>query len=283
MTLEEFIAEIENTFKNYTETGDVSRLSIKTWVIECLREFGKNICEKNEDFLEVRNSSAKLPENFKSLILAVRLHNVDYDQSTQKDSYVYEEIIENPGYYDWTTNQFVTNCDGKLITKKIITPTETVKRYYQPQYLSIVKGFNKRSFDVDCINLNPAIRDAEPYKINITNTTLNTNFKTGEIYIQYNSFPLDEDGEIIIPEYTTGDLVKYVSNFVKIKLAEELILNNKNPTGIQNLIPMWLQKEVPLRNAAMSECTFNSLSSNWTKKYKQRLQAEENKFNLPRR
>jgi hypothetical protein len=53
----------------------------------------------------------------------------------------------------------------------------------------------------------------------------NTNFKKGLIYIKYNSLPSDENGEITIPIITTGDILRYITNYVKIQIAENLILN----------------------------------------------------------
>ena len=46
ISLEQFTAEIETSLSNYAESNDIDRQSIKTWVIQALRKFGKNICEK---------------------------------------------------------------------------------------------------------------------------------------------------------------------------------------------------------------------------------------------
>src|SRR5690349_2469234 len=133
--LREFIAELENTFNIYSETGDVDRVSIKMWVISCLNEFGKNICEKREAIIKVENSQAKLPETFKSLILALDLteqgHKVNGDLGKVKDSFIYRQRIEQPGYYDWVTNEFVENCNGKEITESIIVNNQPVEIYYR--------------------------------------------------------------------------------------------------------------------------------------------------------
>lgn len=286
MTLKEFIAEIEELFSNYVETGDINRVSIKTHVIRCLNEMGKNICEKREGFVEIKNSQGNLPETFKSLILALNLEPKAYtvfgDRGKAQDSFIYKQTIEQPAYFDWVTNEYKTNCNTKIITERIVMNEQPTELYYSPQYLSVVKGFKKDSFDVDCVNLHPSIREAYPHQISINRQTVQTNFKDGKIYIQYNSLPVDEDSEVIIPEYTTGDLVKYVENYCKIKIAEDLILKNKNPTGISQLLPMWMQQNIPFRNAAKSECSWNNLPKNWSKKYQKLLQIETSAFSLPK-
>jgi hypothetical protein len=284
--LEEFIVEIENTFKNYSETGDIDRVSIKGWVIDCLREMGKDICEQRETIVLVENSQAKLPETFKSLILALNL-NIDGitirgNRQRAEDSFIYRQTIEQPAYFDFITNEYVSGCDTKIITERIIMNEQPVDFYYKPEFLSVVKGFKKDSFEVNCINLHPSLRDGHYHQINIHGKTMQTNFKSGKIYIQYNSLPTDEDGEVVIPEITTGDLRKYIENYVKIKIAEDLILNNKNPTGIKDLFSLWLQKEREYRNAAKSEVKFGNLDKNWSKRHRKRLQIETDKFNLPR-
>ena len=43
ISLEQFTAEIETSLSNYAESNDIDRQSIKTWVIQALRKFGKDI------------------------------------------------------------------------------------------------------------------------------------------------------------------------------------------------------------------------------------------------
>ena len=70
---EQFVAEIETSLSNYSDSNDIDRQSIKTWLIQALRKFGKNICERNETIVEVKNSMALLPETFKSLTIALKV------------------------------------------------------------------------------------------------------------------------------------------------------------------------------------------------------------------
>lgn len=286
MSLEEFIAEIETTFSNFTDTGDIDRISIKGYVISCLREMGKDICDKREAIIEIKNSQALLPAHFKSLILALKANPKNYkiigDREQAQNSFIYKERIENEVFYDWSTNQYVDNCNSKRITEKIIMNNQEAEFYYEPEWLSLVKGIKKDSLDTACLNLHPAIRNSYSDYISINNRTLQTNFKDGYVYMQYNSLPTDDEGELIIPEISTGDLVKYVENYTKWKIGENLILNDKNPKAISQLLSMWRQDEVRLRNAAKSECKFNGLSKNWHKKRENYLNKQMSKFDLPK-
>src|SRR6187402_183469 len=115
-SLSEFTAEIETTFSNFAETGDIDRVAIKTWVIACLRKFGKNICDQREAIVEVKNSQATLPETFKSLILALDLtpagYKINGDVEKAKDSFIYRERIEQSGYYDFSSKTFIDDCSA---------------------------------------------------------------------------------------------------------------------------------------------------------------------------
>ena len=213
ITLDEFIAEIESTFKIYADTNDIDRVLIKTIVINELRKFGKNICDKREAIVDIKNSQALLPENFKSLILALKLtpnEELDCKDNTEKRLIIERQHIENPA--EWTTttrDYFVNYCESKIVTEKVYAYNERVDKFYTPHFLSLYKGFSNSSLDTNCLNLHPSIRDSYSYKISITNRTLRANFREGKIYIQYNSLPEDEEGEIVIPIISTGDIRNY--------------------------------------------------------------------------
>lgn len=279
MTLSELQSELETTFANYTETGELSPVSIKMWTIHCLRQMGNNITDLRETIVEVKNSKADLPESFKSLKLALKLNPEAYcikgDRNIVEDGYIYRQRIENPAWFDRNTHEYVTSCDTKIVTEKIYIGGELTEFYYRPEWLSLTKGIKKDILAVDCENINPAIRNKYPHEINITGRTLNTNFSEGSVYIQYNSLPTDDEGEIIIPEITTGDLYHYVENYVKTKVAEYLIINQRNPTGLAQLIPLWEQKLPQLKAAALRECKFSSFSKGWEAKF-----AQQNKRNI---
>ena len=286
LSLENLISEIETTFEVYASTGDIDRLTIKTVTINVLRRFGKNICDLREAIVEVDNSKALLPETFKSLRLALKLAPEGFDTDGDPEEvkkYLSKQYVENPVVWDVINQEYiVNNCESKLVTESIFVHTNNVNLYYTPTWLSLSKAIQKDTLDVDCLNLHPKIRNTYADQISITNRTLNTNFETGKIYLQYNSLPADEDGEIMIPVFTTGDIEKFVINQVKIALAEPLILNSKNPQGVMTMLNMWKQEERLLGIRAKSEANWSGITPNLEKEMTKRKHHSLNKFNLPK-
>ena len=286
ITLDEFIAEIESTFKIYADTNDIDRVLIKTIVINELRKFGKNICDKREAIVDIKNSQVLLPENFKSLILALKLtpnEELDCKDDTEKRLIIERQHIENPA--EWTTttrDYFVNYCESKIVTEKVYAYNERVDKFYTPHFLSLYKGFSNSSLDTNCLNLHPSIRDSYSDKISITNRTLRTNFREGKIYIQYNSLPEDEDGEIVIPIISTGSILNHIKNKVRIELGQHLILSQLNTSGLKELLPIWLQNERLYFIEAKSEANWAGMNQKeWAKQRQQRNRVEQNRFNLP--
>ena len=286
ITLDEFIAEIESTFKIYADTNDIDRVLIKTIVINELRKFGKNICDKREAIVDIKNSQALLPENFKSLILALKLtpnEELNCKDNTEKRLIIERQHIENPAEWTSTTRDYFVNyCESKIVTEKVYAYNERVDKFYTPHFLSLYKGFSNSSLDTNCLNLHPSIRDSYSDKISITNRTLRTNFREGKIYIQYNSLPEDEEGEIVIPIISTGGILNHIKNKVRIELGQHLILSQLNTSGLKELLPIWLQNERLYFIEAKSEANWAGMNQKeWTKQRQQRSRVEQNRFNLP--
>ncbi len=284
VTFDEFVADIETTFANYAATGDIDRNSLKSWIIECLRKFGKNICDQRETIVEVKNSRVILPETFKSMILGLKLNpEENKNLKNNRRLIVEKQRIENPAYFsDVTLDYYVDNCQSKVVTEKIYTYYEYEGKCYSNEWLSVVKGFKSDSFDTKCLNLNPIIRDSFPNKVSITSRTLNTNFREGKIYLQYNSLPTGEDGEIAIPIISTGDILNYITNSIKIKLAEVLIINDKSPESLNKLISLWLQNDYKYFILAKSEANWSGLSKDFGKKIYAKNRRNQDLYNLPK-
>ncbi len=283
MTLTELTAEIQTELSNYAQ--DIDKITVKTNVIQQLRVFGTNIAELKEKVLLVKNSKCTLPSEFKSLRLALKLEpigcNIQGDKKDLQNSYIWRERIENPMWFDEVNQEYVKTCHPKIITEVIYTGNTSTTFYYNQQWLSLVKGVQKDNIDSSCLNLHPSIRNAYPFEISINQTTINTNFSEGSIYVQYNALPTTEDGDIIIPEYTTGDIRTYIKQYVKVQIAEDLIANNKNPMGIAQLYASWKQELPMLKSAALKEAKFAGLEKNWGKRFKELNRRDIAVFELP--
>ena len=271
ISLEQFTAEIETSLSNYSDSNDIDRQSIKTWVIQALRKFGKNICEKNETVVEVKNSRALLPEGFKSLTFAVKVKTKPFTDEEHKQLILERKYIENPAQFDILTMDYVVNyCETKIVTEKVYSNIEPPK-FYGYELLALSPHINKDTIDTNCFNLHPSIA-SKPNEISINARTMATNFKEGFVFLRYNSLPSDDNGEIMLPILSTGEILEYCELTVKRRLAENLIANNKNPAGLVQLYQMWVQQERSALHAAKTESKMSGLSKGWDRKmYKQNL------------
>lgn len=270
ISLEQFTAEIETSLSNYAETNDIDRLSIKTWVIQALRKFGKNICEKNETVVEVKNSRALLPETFKSLTFAVKVRTKPFTEEETKQLVSEVKRIENPAIFDIISGDYIVNyCETKLVTEKTYTNIEPPK-FYGYELLALAPHINKNTVDVDCFNLHPLIA-SKPNEISINNRTLSANFKESYIFLRYNSLPSLDD-EIAIPVLSTGDVYNFIFQMVRVNIIENIILNNKNPLAAGQLYSSLKAELRELEHKAQCEAKFSGISSSFASKmYKQNL------------
>lgn len=265
VSLEQFTAEIETSLSNFAESNDIDRQSIKTWVIQALRKFGKNICEKNETVVEVKNSRVLLPETFKSLTFAVKVKTKPFTEEESKQLVLERKYIENEAQFDPLTQEYVVNyCSTKIITEKVYSNVEPTK-FYGYELLALTPHISKDVVDVNCFNLHPYIANNKPSEISIVNRTVSCNFKEGFLFLRYNSLP-QVDGEICVPILTTGDIYDYVFNLVRINIAENLIANNKNPSGLGQLYQTWVLGQRNLYNAAQTESKMSGISPNFARK-----------------
>ena len=271
VSLEQFTAEIETSLSNYAESNDIDRQSIKTWVIQALRKFGKNICEKNETVVEVKNSRALLPETFKSLTFAVKVKTKPFTEEESKQLVLERKYIENEAQFDPLTQEYVVNyCSTKIVTEKVYSNIEPPK-FYGYELLALSPHINKDTVDSSCFNLHPAISQ-KPNEISISARTLSANFKESYIFLRFNSLPMGADGEVAIPILSTGDIYNYIFNLVRVNIIENLILNNKNATTAGQLYQTLKAELRDLEHKAQTESKMSGLSKDWNRRfYKQTL------------
>lgn len=265
MTINEFIAEIESDFSIYAETGDIDRVTIKRIVLNELKAFGNNILTDQEAVVDISNSRGKLPENFRSLWLAMKCdpYAVEYkdeDRDTLQQSYYWKKRIESDCYWDENLKDYRKGCD-KIITEEVYYHDAHIKFHYKnPTFLTLTKGFNKSLCTKDCVNTRPGIRNTSPHEIGITNGYVNTNFSEGTIYIQYKGFEQDENGDVVIPETWNGKLIKYLEWYIKYRITINLLEKNVKPDSLKPLLELYRQESESARAQALTESKFNKIN-----------------------
>lgn len=286
-TFNEFVEEISTDFSSFAESGDIDRSTIKRNVILQMKKFGNNIMPICETVLDVKNSQATLPENFRSLKLALKCEPFGMTVTDAKEedldkAFFYSRRLENPAYYNEVTHEYVDSCKTKLIEEVVFLNTGKASVYYNPQWLKVTPSIKRSGYAADCLNLSKAIRNTNCHEISINNFTLQANFSEGKIYLQFYGFEVDEDGEIIIPDGWHGNLEQHLEYYCKAIIAENLIANNKNPQALGQLLPYYNQKAKEFFQLAQTEWKFSALGNTWENKMRIQNRRYFTKFNLPR-
>lgn len=283
MTLPEFIAEIETDFNIYADSGDIDRVKVKTLVINELKKFGNDILIDQEIALPIKNSTAKLPDNFRSLWVAIKcdpyyVECKDEDRDKLQTSYYWKKRVETGLQWNEDKQECEPGCD-KIITEEVYYHDAHARFHYKnPTYLTLTKGFNKNLCAKGCINLRRGIRNTSPHEISITNGMLNTNFSTGVVYLWYKGFDQDENGDIIIPETWNAMLIDYLEWYVKYRIALDLIANNRNAQTLKELLPIYKQELTDAKIKAQREAKFSRINSGTFEALKNRNRAESLKY-----
>jgi len=138
----------------------------------------------------------------------------------------------------------------------------------------VTTGIKKEYCATGCKNLQKQLTSSAKNEINIVGNVIQTNFKNGFIYLQYNGLPTDEDGDILIPEVRS--LEEYLIYYAKRKILEALWINDDD-VNIVNKLQYIRQMERETFSLAMTQVKFENLK-NWDKRLKMKMVQESNRF-----
>lgn len=285
MKLSEFIAEIKTSMKAYDAANLIDEISINNWVVSELKRFGSNLMDLQEGIISVKKGKSSLPEGYWHMRLAARVYaerytNLDGDDEDVRFSRKMYDKIERGA--KWLPSGECLEISEKTYTEIISIDDSRVELHYsQPILLNIVRGVEQKGLEFDCINLSKRMSAGEVFNISINNTTVQTNFSEGIIYLQYYGLRREE-GEIVIPETQHDRLKTYLEYFVKSKILEEAILNNDDRSTF-NLWQAFEQKAQNHFDLAMTEAKFTGLKWRETRKLmrnqnKRKMQSYEGLF-----
>jgi len=280
MTRKQLIAEILTDLRQYDESGLIDYRSLNMWIKNELKRFGANITILTEKVLDVEDGKVELPEDFWTLHLAVKCKQEGWEGEHQED----RELVQDSQWYKQsTTTNYVWDNQSqshkeesyKTVEEKIFYKDRVTNvRYKEPILLRLTKGFKKEFCAPGCKNMQQRLTASANYEINILGNILQTNFKNGHIYMQYNALPTDEDGDIYIPDVRS--LQEYLMYYAKRKILEGLWINDDD-VNLINKLQYISAKEKETFGLAMTQVKMEGLG-NWDKKLKSKIIAESNRF-----
>ncbi len=247
------IEEVKSKLRKYTDVGLIDENSLYREVVLGLKKFGNSVNELHETVLTVKDGKAELPQNFSNLLFAYLCDPLGYEKSSNieihdlQSSYFYTERTERGNQWS-ECNPCCKDKTENIIKESLYFVGGDVDFYYtNPRLLRLSsKTINKREINSKCRN--KVVRSGKEV-IEINKRMLNTNFKSGYIYINYFGLPVDEEGVVEIPDTFNGHLEKYLEYRLLSETALQLMGNNDSQ-GIQSLYTEYRRLEdINLKNA----------------------------------
>lgn len=263
MTETQLFAEIRNAYKSYDSEGLIDEISIRRWMKSELKRFGNNIMIYSDDIVKVREGKGKLPEDFWHLQSAKK-----YDPSHFECEEESRDILQNSHFWLQKIEEERTFVDGKEVKVELkncvheeyyFHDARATLYYGNPQPLKLKKGFNRKAIEKDCANLPHKLKGINCHEINILGDYIQTDFREGFIYIRYKALPMNEEGEMYIPDTQHDRLKEYIMDYVKWRVAEDLWMNNDDP-NLGNKIGYLKQKADDAFSLAMTEVKMSTLT-----------------------
>lgn len=280
------VSKVLRDLNKYADAGLITEDSLYSDAISELKRFGNDICTLQEAFVDVRNGYGELPEQFFSLKLALECEPHYYEKKNVEihdiqHSLFYKERVEIGNVW----NECESCCQEKtekLVRETVYMNAGSIDFYYKnPRPLRLTKTLEKSVCHSTCTN---RFVSDNPHEINILRRrTIQANFNSGTIYIQYYGLPVDEEGNIDVPDTANGHLNKYIEYYLKRTVAEQLI-GNSDAQGVQALYPIFAQEESKALRNASSELKLTKLTPKDMRKMQMRNRLDVLNFeiDLPR-
>lgn len=226
---EPIYANIKEEFKSYFDSGIVDQTMFAVWTDKCLRKMGKMTYPINQTLLNVCDKHAVLPEDFFAVREAWAC--TSFSETYQLPNATYNQVkavstrLDSPDFYCDTCRE----CSIPDIINVIYKTTHTVAFSVRRTHL-LTPGniYAACPEDLYCANRGASSMDSYDIKDN----KFVTNFKEGNVYVQYYSVEYDESSNQLVPDepYT----LQYIENFIKEKVAEQVWNQSSDETFNQS-------------------------------------------------
>lgn len=272
------IAEVLTGIKKYADLGLVDETTLEIELANELKRFGSNIMELGAKVLEIKGGKTDLPLTFSKLKKAIRVDAYKVEPEIEVDDmwlrdYSVRRITETDYIYDSINDDHYKKSYKDIVYKKLIRGSK-INFYYKPsEIVALTKNFSKDFVSDDCLNKKiQTIKGCS--EINIVGNKLYSNFSEGELYIEYERLP-EEDDELFIPD--VPNLIKYLMNHLSY-IAMRSIWINEEVDAVQQKMLFFKNEASLLWQSAMTAVKFESLPSDWNKKFQKKQKQNLRKF-----
>lgn len=220
--ISQLMAIVRNDFKKLDDEGLVDDGALIKTIMFCNDRLGIPIREIKEVCIPVVEYKAKLPLNFEKLYFATALlatNSIIHNQQNPFDNSFDRDII-----YTAELDRGKLGCVDSYSVNIKRESTTTIHNIGNWITLSLTPS----SSDF-CHSSCPNMRKPGKYQIDITAETINTPFRTGELYLMYLGTMQDEDGNILFPFHPL--ITPYYEWSLKERILMNVIFNSDGNYG----------------------------------------------------
>lgn len=217
---EEIYAEVKAEMRSYFNTGVINDTLFPIYTRKCIRKLNRSTYDIDETILKLDNYSADLPLGFQFVRELWVCTNVTETRKVPGGVYHQETCVVSPyGDYDRCNpcNTCPPDCNSEH--KIYYKTTEFYHFRYNISHLLKPGNLSVRSrCSPDCINFADWISDIHTF--DIRGNKVYTNFENGYLRLVYYKEPLDEEGDIMIPD--NFFIQEYIKAYLKYKMYEQI-------------------------------------------------------------
>ena len=264
-TYDQLLAEIQSDFKTYNLNDFIDPQGFIKVAKTCNYELGLKINMTREKVIDIENGRGRLPADFYILNMALGVSHHCVTEPVISGTHV-EDVVLGPIYNPGVAN--VDLCSAPVIPDPgpdckpchvppdhchgcgqrpsicACMPIGDVKLNCKGEAVVLVQRFKYHTrkwtqvyrisivgpsefVDINCLNK----RWNAPHTAEIKNGFIETSFKTGKLYINYEGALEDEEGNLLVPDHDR--LNEYYEYAIKKRVLENMVMNGETVTDRQ--------------------------------------------------
>lgn len=245
-------SKVKRRLNSYGMANTIDEGEFPVYAKDVLDKLGFGVLMESRAVVEVINNKACLPDNFKYLYAAFKC-TPDFTCDNQTRTYIQNSSFS---YVTDITDQIAindNNCEIGCVANNSYLETVSVNNYVKInpsltfsnfQALTVVPDLTSPSPFMNCIS-----------DISINDNILSTVFDNGFVFIQYYGFPVDSDGELLVPD------VKQIEEAVEWCIIYEFLLSAWFNSSIPDIQNKWQVADSKYREAFITAKNYLKIPS----------------------